>query len=204
MKEHAVNQLDNFIMGWYIDKNICDEIVSYFLKNKSLHTDKTKLIPSYVVYGDFLFDESAKELSTRYIQSLNNCLDLYKNKYIFSTIDQSSWVMDQECNIQYYPPGLAYSTWHSENKGYPNYTAKRFLVYMTYLNDVFENGETEFFYQKIKIKPEKGLTLIWPVYWNHTHRGLPTNFDKYVITGWYSYTTFDVIPSESFTINEKR
>ena len=31
---------------------------------------------------------------------------------------------------------------------------------MTYLNDIKDGGETEFYYQKLKVKPEKGLTLI--------------------------------------------
>ena len=60
---------------------------------------------------------------------------------------------------------------------------------MTYLNDVTDAGETEFFYQKVKIKPKKGLTVIWPADWTFVHRGniTPTQ-DKYIITGWFNYT----------------
>ena len=59
---------------------------------------------------------------------------------------------------------------------------------MTYLNDVTDDGETEFYYQKIKVKPQKGLTLIWPADWTHTHRGNTSKTqDKYIITGWYSF-----------------
>ena len=43
---------------------------------------------------------------------------------------------------------------------------------MTYLNDVNDYGETEFYYQKLKIKPEKGKTVIWCADWTHTHRGI--------------------------------
>jgi hypothetical protein len=55
-----------------------------------------------------------------------------------------------------------------------------------FLNDVTDQGETEFFHQKIKIKPQKGLTVIWPADWTYTHRGIasPTQ-DKYIITGWF-------------------
>ena len=42
---------------------------------------------------------------------------------------------------------------------------------MTYLNDLSDGG-TEFFHQKIKTKAEKGLTLIWPPHWTHTHKGV--------------------------------
>ena len=60
---------------------------------------------------------------------------------------------------------------------------------MTYLTDVVgEGGETEFYYQKLKIKPKKGLTLIWPSDWTHTHRGIPApDEEKVIITGWIHY-----------------
>ena len=43
---------------------------------------------------------------------------------------------------------------------------------MTYLNDVSDGGETEFYYQKLKVKPETGLTLIWGSDWTFTHKGI--------------------------------
>ena len=59
---------------------------------------------------------------------------------------------------------------------------------MTFLNDINDGGETEWFYQKIKVKPEKGLTLIWPTDWTYTHRGLVSKTEtKYIITGWYDF-----------------
>ena len=57
-------------------------------------------------------------------------------------------------------------------------SANRHLVFMTYLNDVFDEGGTEFFYQKIKAQPRKGLTLIWPVDWTHLHRGIVSPSEK--------------------------
>ena len=64
----------------------------------------------------------------------------------------------------------------------------RHLVFMTYLNTVKSGGETEFYHQKVKVKPKKGKTLIWPSEWTHIHRGR-TSFkeDKYIITGWFSF-----------------
>ena len=56
---------------------------------------------------------------------------------------------------------------------------------MTYLNDVPDGG-TAFYHQKIETKAEKGLTLIWPSTWTHTHKGIisPTS-EKQIVTGWY-------------------
>ena len=60
---------------------------------------------------------------------------------------------------------------------------------MTYLNDVENEGGTEFPNQNIIIKPQKGKTLIWPADWTYSHKGIvaPTE-DKYIITGWFDYT----------------
>ena len=60
---------------------------------------------------------------------------------------------------------------------------------MTYLNTVNDGGETEFIYQKLKVKPETGLTLIWGADWTFTHRGITSKTEtKYITTGWYSYS----------------
>jgi hypothetical protein len=58
---------------------------------------------------------------------------------------------------------------------------------MTYLNDV-EDGGTEFKYQNIISPAKKGLTLLWPVDWTHTHKGqISKTKEKYIITGWLSF-----------------
>ena len=62
---------------------------------------------------------------------------------------------------------------------------------MTYLNDVKKGGETEWYYQNLKIKPEKGLTVIWPSEWTHAHQGqIITKGSKYIITGWLNIPYF--------------
>ena len=57
---------------------------------------------------------------------------------------------------------------------------------MTYLNDIDEGG-TVFKYQKITTPSIKGLTLIWPTDYTHTHRGQVSKETKYIITGWFNY-----------------
>ena len=57
---------------------------------------------------------------------------------------------------------------------------------MVYLNDVEEDGETEFLYQELKLKPKKGRVVIWPGSFTHLHRGNPPRSTKYIATGWYA------------------
>ena len=67
--------------------------------------------------------------------------------------------------------------------------AKRFLILMVYLNDNFDNGETEFPVFGDKIKPEKGKLVVFPPLWQYMHRGNPpTNgYAKYFIMTYLNY-----------------
>lgn len=80
-----------------------------------------------------------------------------------------------------------YNYWHCEV--YPqaphNEPLHRTLLFMYYLNDVAEGGETEFYYQQRAIKPKAGTMVIAPAYFTHTHRGcIPVSNDKYILTSW--------------------
>ena len=62
--------------------------------------------------------------------------------------------------------------WHSDcwAQGLiPNVNCRRQLTTITYLNDDYVGGETEF--EDLIIVPEKGKTLIFPSYWQFIHRG---------------------------------
>ena len=192
MLEHKINQLDNFICGWYInDVSVCDEIIDLF------NTIPSKAKSKGTIGSGNINEEFKKSLDYRfsfhdpllnyYVQEISPMFEEYKKKYEWCD-SFAKWGFVQSPQIQYYSPGDAFYGWHSERISAKLPQANRHLVFMTYLNDVTDGGETEFFYQKIKVKPEKGLTLIWPVDWTFTHRGItsPTQ-EKYIITGWLNY-----------------
>ena len=131
--------------------------------------------------------ENNRELFSEYVKELNRVVDQYVETYPMS-VHYSTWGLVEGINIQHYPPKGHYNAWHCErSRPDPIPNVSRHLVFMTYLNDVSLGGETEWLHQEIKIKPKKGLTVIWPVDWTFTHRGLPTLEDKYIVTGWFSY-----------------
>ena len=85
--------------------------------------------------------------------------------------------------IQMTLPGEGFHHWHYDNAGYTNMS--RWFVFITYLNDDFDGGETEFLNQGIRVKPEKGKTVIFPAAYTHRHRGNPPiNGTKYIATTW--------------------
>ncbi len=96
-------------------------------------------------------------------------------------------------NMQRYTKGQGgYHHWHSEHYPHPDDASQkslhRVLLWLVYLNDIEEGGETEFFYQNAKVKPKKGSLVLAPVNFTHTHRGcVPISSDKYVLASWMMY-----------------
>lgn len=106
-------------------------------------------------------------------------------------------------NMQRYTKGKGgYHHWHSEHYPHPNDATQkslhRVLLWLVYLNDVEEGGETEFFYQKAKIKPTKGSLVLAPVNFSYTHRGcIPISNDKYVLASWFLYNQANQLYAKS-------
>jgi prolyl 4-hydroxylase len=75
--------------------------------------------------------------------------------------------------------------------------ANRYLVFLWYLNDVAEGGETRFPQLGISVKPAAGRLLIFPPYWMYQHEGAaPQSGDKYILS---TYLLFGETPSTATT-----
>lgn len=98
-------------------------------------------------------------------------------------------------NLQWYAAGEGgYPYWHCEL--YPRdanaETLHRHLLWTLYLNQEFEEGETEFLFQQRKIRPRTGSLLIAPTAFTHTHRGnRPQGGDKFIATSWILFQSAD-------------
>ena len=73
-------------------------------------------------------------------------------------------------------------------------TAKRFLAFFIYLNDVEKGGETEFYFNKpgtyipFKVTPKRGRMLMFPPTWMYYHAGLkPISGKKYIMHSYCHY-----------------
>ncbi len=183
----------NFIGSWIIDYSLCDEIIAYYEKNKQ------KQVQGVTSEGINLANKDRRDITLKpqelnfpeneiykiYFQSLFECYKDYNLQWPFLSrivnhLDIGSF------NIGKYEPGQHFQKTHCERSGLSS--LHRLLAFMTYLNDVEDGGSTYFNHYDLDIKPTKGLTLIWPAEWTHSHKGnvLKTGV-KYIITGWLTF-----------------
>jgi 2OG-Fe(II) oxygenase superfamily len=98
-------------------------------------------------------------------------------------------------NLQWYRAGEGgYPYWHCElyPKDAGGETLHRHLLWTIYLNDDFDEGETEFLFQQRKIAPRTGSLLLAPTAFTHTHRGnRPQGGDKFIATSWILFQSAD-------------
>ena len=184
---------ENFIGIFECEEKIIDDIhdfwayhKKYALPGRTFDNEKSiedhdvkqsKDLPINAETLCFPFDNYRVHLQ----ESLEQYIKLYNDVDGYTKFD-----IYEPLNIQWYPKGGGFKKWHFE-RTFPGKQSERVLVFMTYLNDV-DDGGTEFLYQNLKTKAIKGLTLLWPTDFTHTHRGtVSMTKEKYIVTGWYSY-----------------
>jgi hypothetical protein len=192
MKPHYNNEKKNCISGWYIDENLCDSIVAACSGSRNRLKFNGEPKSSFRGYIFTQLSNLSEELQAQYQLELNKVVNLYKEEYSFLKEEMEDFEISKfndsdSIQIQMYDPKFSYSRLHCENNGNPLFV-NRCLAFMTYLNTVDDGGGTYFPYQDLSIKAEKGLTLIWPAYWTHPHRGIVSETQKKIIaTGWYIF-----------------
>ena len=202
-------EIDDFIgiFDNVISKEECDEIITFFNRIQSLgktvtrkeHENIAPTLKDNSLYlwlneTDPLTIVPSSQIMESFVRAIDVCYFEYSKKY--GTLESlSKHILNPDLKIQKTLPGEGYHMWHCEQSARPY--GGRLLLCMLYLNSVYDGGETEFYYQKRKIKPVKGKTIIWPTDFTHLHRGVtsPTEH-KIIATGWFNY--FDVIDMDRY------
>ena len=189
IKEHR-KYPDNYFMGCY---KISDDLVNAILKwkdnnehlseNEVLHNKYSNKISK--VCKQWGIANSLKEPPWEdYQKAIYTCFKKYFDTYNNARLMHGHLGLEHY-NIQHYMPGQGFYMWHKENNGELD-MLKRHLVFMTYLTNT-PNAGTEFMTQDLTVPCEKGVTLIWPAPWTHTHRGqISLTHEKTIVTGWLS------------------
>ena len=190
MKEYKLDTTT--LMGaWYISKKLCDKIKKAMDNNnlspgimyrQGQQTVVKEAKESFELSVDV---DSKDKLFVEYRETLMDVIRLYCKKYPDMDIN-APFGLGERYNLQKYPVGGGFKVWHCEND-FLSFNYDRCLVFMTYLNDV-EDGGTSFKYQNMNMPAQKGLTILWPAYWTHTHKGIISHTkEKYIATGWLNY-----------------
>ena len=185
------NLSPNFIGSWIINNSLCNELVVYFENNQGkLHQGATGQNSTVNLDAKNRIDLriSPKEVNLpenkvlkMYFDNLFECYKDFSNEWPYLKII-GRHLNIPSFNIGRYETGQHYQAIHCERAGLG--TLHRLFAFMTYLNDVEEGGTTYFDNYNLEIQPKKGLTLIWPAEWTHTHRGNKViKGTKYMITG---------------------
>lgn len=187
----------NDFIGVYpnaVDSNFCEGLIEHFeyCRENTSYVRPRNADPLIIADQSMMLNDAVPEknemasihnnFAGQFFAAVDACLATYKQKYsILKVSNQKSGIFDLK--IQKTEPGEAYHTWHYENAS--RMLGARYLTYQIFLNTIEEGGETEFIYQKRRIKPIQGTLLIWPAGFTHTHRGnQPLSGPKYIITTW--------------------
>ena len=181
----------HFIGSWMIsDKSICDKMIDHFDSHKAsqldgkmtVNVDKSKKNSKDMSFSPKNVMDSSTDFFSYYFSHLHSCFFDYCSRWPYLRDDLGEFKIGI-FNIQKYTAGGHFIKQHAERNNIA--TQHRYFAFMTYLNDVNEGGETVFPNYDLKVKPQKGNTLIWPSDWTHVHYGdLVKTTDKYIITGW--------------------
>lgn len=196
-KRLAIAPDNSFIGGGYIDDlSVCERLIDLF-KNEPNKvqgaagdaTGERIFDPAIKDSIDFVLAPNASYPAYQdYLKELQKIVQQYIMQYPLCN-EYAPWTIVEPVNIQYYKPGGGYKKLHTERFSAKLPFAARHLAFMTYLNDVDDGGGTEFPLQNFTASARRGLTLIWPTDWTHTHRGIVSaTQQKYIITGWFSFT----------------
>ena len=164
----------------------CDGLIEYFDEAQA-HWIKTKLVKHRQFWELNLMDHSGQSnMNLELYNRFSSIMDRYK---IDTKLHPKQWPENyswEALRIKKYEANVGHFLDHVDVGSYES--ARRFLVFFVYLNDVEEGGETEFVSLDLKVTPKCGTILVFPATWEFIHRGnVPVNQDKYILGAYLHY-----------------
>lgn len=183
--------LKNFIRVYddVLDDNLCKNIINEFDKvSNKVVLDEEKIKFSTINMTEQAEQENSKEwgiIQNQVVSALQACgqqyiLDLDCEKYM----PQKNAL--EQIKVVRYSQGMGKFDEHIDIGDYAS--ARRFLTYFCYLNDVEEGGQTYFYNSDFQVEAKRGRIVMFPPTWQYPHAGLvPQSGDKYIITTYLHY-----------------
>ena len=140
----------------------------------------------FIKPNDKCYKMVVSKINEAYTKYSRLVLDALPNEYLRMPMPmaQGSESVLETVQFLQYREGQEYG-WHTDaNYNIEKISAKRVMSVVTYLNNDFEGGKTEFV-DKAR-KPPVGSSLFFPSNWIFSHRAQPvTKGTKYALVTWY-------------------
>lgn len=175
--------VDNFL-----PKEFCDTLINKFNDLENIHQkidyDKT---PSFTQLN---VTENRSEFGLDIHSQLESYMISAVQLYIKHTPETILWIPGynyEQIRIKKYYNN-DYDQFNTHIDASSTDTAKRFLAFFWYLNDVEEGGETEFLNLELKINPKAGRLVMFPPLWMFPHKGnKPISNEKYLLSSYLHF-----------------
>lgn len=169
-----------------LSPHLCSALIHSFESNPDLHTE---------------FDDEYKKF-TQYSLSKLGLL-----KEVLPIILQLFNQYKHDCNLfpyqvpkDYGYEGLRIKKYYDKSCSFEPHvdvlsleSSKRFVSFLFYLNEEFDEGETIFYKndeikEDLIIKPKTGSCVMFPPLWTYPHKGNnPKNGDKYIMSSYINF-----------------
>lgn len=183
-----MTELAHFIRTYEnaLSRDFCTRVVEHFESNPGGQERNGASVRSGLAESSWLEMDLSSLTRFNFRNMILNCLRHYKGAY------------EKDCGIRpalpapgdlaplivkrYDPGGSDRFQAHFDSIGD---VCDRYLVFLWYLNDVTEGGETEFMDLGVRSAPSAGKLLIFPPFWMYRHAGLPpVSGPKYILSSY--------------------
>jgi hypothetical protein len=175
-----------------LTKPVCQEIIDRFESN--IEQQEETVLEEHRSFKEINITNNSgwDDIQNKLLDVMQIALGRYMSHH---NIDSKAWpenVGYEHFRLKkYLPNGQDEFRFHVDVQDYAS--ARRFLVFFFYLNDVEEGGETAFQFNRnseieLKVKPVTGRLLVFPPLWTHPHIGMkPISGPKYILGSYLHY-----------------
>jgi len=170
-----------------LDSDTCKFLINFYESHKDLQerVDNDKK-PNFTQINLTQNASISDQINQTHNLLISKTLE-YRNQYyeIFDKrVFPESHAFEQFRIKKYHNDGNDLFDTHVDVQDYSS--ARRFLTFMWYLNDVDEGGKTIFY--KFNVQPKIGRLLVFPPLWMFPHKGEPPiSNEKYILHTYLHY-----------------
>lgn len=170
-----------------LEPEVCDFLISLFEQTSDKHerydNDGKPNFTQFNLTEHKELTPEVKQVHSHIIKKIFEYRDKYY-EYVDKRVFPEEHALEQFRIKKYNPGGKDRFDTHVDVVTYD--TARRFLSFMWYLNDVGSGGKTVF--KDFEVQPKKGTLIMFPPLWMYPHRGEPPmSGPKYIMTAYLHY-----------------